>query len=107
MFLNLRLGCCGVSKFESPFASQIDTYGSFPFVLLKVADRTGMNKLLVRGKNYSSDQSLLQVWLRPADEPLLPPANFCYPNTYPCMHSHILVLTLVLNWCSPLRSAVS
>ena len=39
----------------------MDTYGSFPFVLLKVVDRSGVNKLLVRGKNYNSEALLLQV----------------------------------------------
>lgn len=42
-------------------AVQVDSYGNFPFVLIKVADRSGVNKLLVRGKNLSSEPQLLQA----------------------------------------------
>lgn len=41
--------------------AQVDSYGSFAYVLLKVADRSGVKKLLVRGKNLSSEQQMLQV----------------------------------------------
>ena len=58
-----------IHQFESDPLSgaQVDTYGSFPFVLLKVADRSGVNKLLVRGKNYNSEVVLQQA--RSSDSP--------------------------------------
>lgn len=40
---------------------QVDTYGTFPFVLLKVTDRSGVNKLLVRGKIAFVEAQLLQA----------------------------------------------
>lgn len=46
---------------ELGFCAQVDSYGSFPFVLIKVADRSGVNKLLVRGKNLSLEPQLLQA----------------------------------------------
>ena len=62
--------------------AQVDSYGSFPFVLLKVSDRSGVNKLLVRGKNLSSEQQLLQVRHPPSH----PPAD---PATRPLCQSTV------------------
>ena len=56
--------------------AQVDTYGTFPFVLLKVTDRSGVNKLLVRGKTAFVVAQLLQVHrLRPSARPP-PPGTF-------------------------------
>ena len=43
-------------------AVTIDMHGRFPFVLLRAADRSGMHKLLVRGKAGSTQAQLLQVF---------------------------------------------
>ena len=58
-------------------AVQIDSYGHFPFILVKVSDRTSAHRLLVRGKNNSSTAELYQavaqeVHLQP-DRPATPP----------------------------------
>ena len=47
-------------------AVSIDMHGRFPFVLVRAADRSGMHKLLVRGKNGTTQHQLLQVgpWYR-------------------------------------------
>jgi Janus/Ocnus family (Ocnus) len=42
-------------------AVTIDMHGRFPFVLLRAADRSGMHKLMVRGKAGSTHAQLLQV----------------------------------------------
>ena len=42
-------------------AVQIDSYGQFPFILVKVSDRTSAHRLLVRGKNNSSTAELYQA----------------------------------------------
>jgi hypothetical protein len=42
-------------------AVTIDMHGRFPFVLLRAADRSGVHKLLVRGKAGSTHAQLLQV----------------------------------------------
>lgn len=44
-------------------AVTIDMHGRFDFVLLRAADASGMHKLLVRGKNGSTQGQLLQVGL--------------------------------------------
>lgn len=42
-------------------AVTINMHGRFPFVLLRAADRSGMHKLLVRGKSGNTHAQLLQV----------------------------------------------
>ena len=42
-------------------AVQIDSYGQFPFILVKVSDRTSAHRLLVRGKNNASTAELYQA----------------------------------------------
>lgn len=40
-------------------AVQIDTFGKFPYVLVKLSDRLAGSKLLVRGKNGRSEMQLV------------------------------------------------
>ena len=42
-------------------AVQIDSYGQFPFVLMKISDRTSAHRLLVRGKNGATEAQLVQA----------------------------------------------
>ncbi len=40
---------------------QIDKFGRFPFVLVKLSDRLAGSKLLVRGKNGRSEMQLVSA----------------------------------------------
>jgi hypothetical protein len=48
-------------------AVEVDDWGKFKFVLVRVRDHCGRQKLLVRGSNYASEGKLVealhrQVW---------------------------------------------
>jgi len=40
---------------------EIDDWGKFKFVLVRVRDHTGRQKLLVRGHNYASEGKLMEA----------------------------------------------
>ena len=42
-------------------AVQIDKFGKFPYVLVKLSDRMAGNKLIVRGKNGRSEPQLVSA----------------------------------------------
>ena len=43
-------------------AVQVDTYGVFKFVLVRVSDRTSAHRLLVRGRNSAGvDETMREV----------------------------------------------
>ena len=55
---------------------QIDKFGKFPYVLVKLSDRMAGNKLIVRGKNGRSEPQLVsavskevECWLQSAQVP--------------------------------------
>jgi hypothetical protein len=49
-------------------AVEIDDWGKFKFVLVRVRDRAGRQKMLVRGRNYASEGTLLEALHRQVGE---------------------------------------
>ena len=45
----------------------IDKFGKFPYVLVKLSDRMGGNKLIVRGKNGRSEPQLVSAVSKEVD----------------------------------------
>ena len=62
------IGCCrwGNTLLSMSWAGQhmkvveIDSYGRFPFVLVRVSDRTKVQRLLVRGRNNATKEELMK-----------------------------------------------
>lgn len=50
---------------------EVDDWGKYKFLLLRIRDRAGRQKLLVRGANYASDAKLVEGLHRQVGETIV------------------------------------